>query len=72
MVHPKQDDLNKQINIKDEIPNVLYKEKEPHQMTENNRKQLKTRPANLKCLKKKFNELKFSREHSKKYCVERK
>ena len=27
--------LNKQINIKKEILNVLFKEKEPHQMTEN-------------------------------------
>ena len=35
MLPPKQDGLNKQINIKKEILNVLFKEKEPHQMTEN-------------------------------------
>ena len=36
-------------------------------MTENDRKEIKTRQANLEKLKKKLNELKLSRKRSKKY-----
>ena len=70
---PKQDDLNKQINIENEILNVFYKKRQLHQVTENDWKEIKMLQANLEHLKKKLNESKlFSRQRSKKYLVEHK
>ena len=49
---PKQDELNKQINVENEILFVLYKKKELNQMTENDQKEIETRKENLEKLKK--------------------
>ena len=49
---PKQEEINKQINIENEILVVFYKKKGLNQMTPNDRKKVKTRQANLEKLKK--------------------
>ena len=41
-------------------------------MMENERKEIKTRQANLEKLKEKLSDLKFSRNRSRKYCFDRK
>ena len=69
---PKQDELNKQINVENEILVVLYKKKVLNQMTENNRKEIETRKENLEKLKKKLRELKLNRQCLQKYRNERK
>ena len=69
---PKQDELNKQINVENEILVVLYKKKELNQMTENDRKEIERRKENLEKLKKKLRELKLNRQRSQKYRNERK
>ena len=69
---PKQDELNKQVNVENEILVVLYKKKELNQMTENNRKEIETRKENLEKLKKKLRELKLNRQRSQKYRNKRK
>ena len=63
---PKQDELNKQINVENEILVVLYKKKELNQMTENDRKEIETWKKNLEKLKKKLRELKLNRQLSQK------
>ena len=55
----KQDEINKQINVENEILVALYKKKELKQVTENDRKEIKTRQENLEKLKKKLNDLKL-------------
>ena len=69
---PKQDELNRQVNVENEILVVLYKKKELNQMTENNRKEIETRKENLEKLKKKLRELKLNRQRSQKYRNKRK
>ena len=70
---PKQDKLNKQINVENEILVVLYKNKELNQMmTRNDRKEIETRKENLEKLKKKLRELKLNGQRSQKYRNERK
>ena len=64
---PKQDELNKQINVENQILVVLYKKKELNQMMENDRKEIETRKENLEKLKKKLRELKLNRQRSQKY-----
>ena len=49
---PKQNELNKQINVENEILVVWYKKKELNEMTENDRKEIETRKENLEKLKK--------------------
>ena len=68
----KQDELNKQINVGNEILVVLYKKKELNQIKENDRKEIETRKENFKKLKKKLRELKLNRQCSQKYRNERK
>ena len=63
---PKQDELNKQINVENDILVLLYKKKELDQMTKNDRKEIETRKENLEKLKK-LSEPKLSRERSQKY-----
>ena len=43
----KQDEINKQINVENEVLVVLYKKKELNRMMENNLKEFKTWQANL-------------------------
>ena len=69
---PKQDELDKQINVENEILAVLYKKKELNQMTVNDQKEIETRKENLEKLKKKLRELKLNRQCSQKYRNERK
>ena len=69
---PKQDEINKQINVENEILVALYKKKELKQVTENDRKEIKTRQENLEKLKKKLNDLKLCWKRSKKDCPYRK
>ena len=69
---PKQGKINKQINVENEILVALYRKKELNQMTENDRKEIKTRQANFGKLKKKLNDLKLSRKRSKNYRLDRK
>ena len=63
----KQDKINRQINVDNEILVVLYKKKELNQMTENDRKENK-----LEILKKKLKDLNLSRKRSKQYRPEHK
>ena len=63
---PKQDELNKQINVENEILVVLYKKKELNQMTENDRKEIETWIENLDKLKKKLRNLKLNQQRSQK------
>ena len=63
----KQDKMNRQINVNNEILVVLYKKKELNQMTKNDRKENK-----LEILKKKLKDLNLSRKRSKQYRPERK
>ena len=57
---PKQNELNKQINVESEILVALYKKKELNQMTENDRKEIETWKENLEKLKKKLRELRLN------------
>ena len=61
---PKQDELNKEINVENEILVVLYKKKELNQMAEIDWKEIETRKGNLEKLKKKLRELKVNRQRS--------
>ena len=45
---PKQEEINKKINVEDEILLVSYKKKELNKMTENDEKKIKTQQENLK------------------------
>ena len=63
---PKQDELNKQINVENDILVLLYKKKELDQMTKNDRKEIETRKENLEKLKK-LSEPKLSRQRSQRY-----
>ena len=45
---PKQDELNKQINVENEILVVLYKKKELNQMMENDKKEIETQKKTWK------------------------
>ena len=69
---PKQDELNKQINVENEILVVLYKKKELNQMMEIDRKEIETWKENLEKLKKKLRELKLNWQRSQKYRNNRK
>ena len=68
----KQDEINKQINVENEILVVLYKKKELNQMTENDQKEIETRQAYLEKFKNKLNDLKLSWKHSRKYRLDHK
>ena len=61
---PKQDELNKQINVESEILVAFYKKKELNQLTKNYRKEIETRKENLEKLKKKLRELRLNRQRS--------
>ena len=61
---PKQDELNKQINVESEILVAFYKKKELNQLTKNDRKEIETRKENLEKLKKKLRELRLNRQRS--------
>ena len=58
--------------MENEILVALYRKKELNQMTENDRKEIKTRQANFGKLKKKLSHLKLSRKRSKTYRLDRK
>ena len=45
---PKQDELNKQNNVENEILVVLYKKKELNQMMENDKKEIETQKKTWK------------------------
>ena len=63
---PKQDKINKQINVENKVLVVLYKKEELNQMTKNDQKEIKAPQGNLKKLKKKLNDLNVSQKRSKK------
>lgn len=43
---PKQDKINKQINVENKVLVVLCKKKEPNQMTKNDQKEIKAPQGN--------------------------
>ena len=69
---PKQEALNAEMNVENEILIVLYRKRDLGQMTVNDKKEIKTRKENLDRLKKKLHELKLSRERSMRFRGERK
>ena len=69
---PKQDKINKQINVENKVLVVLYKKEELNQMTKNDQKEIKAPQENLKKLKKKLNDLNVSQKRSKKCRLDRK
>ena len=56
-VTPKQDELNKDINIENEILVSLYRKRDLGQASESDRKEILTRQATLKRLKKELKEV---------------
>ena len=63
---PKQDELNNKVNIENEILVALYRKREPGQMSENHRNEIKIWEANLEELKKKLHEAKLNQMRQKK------
>ena len=64
---PKQDEVKKKIAIENEMLVVLFKKREQNLMTENDRREIRTRSENLEKLKAKLHDLKKSQGRSSKY-----
>ena len=71
-VTPKQDELNKDINIENEILVSLYRKRDLEQASESDRKEILTRKATLKRLKKELKEVIQNATRQKKLRDERK
>ena len=71
-VTQKQDELNKDINIENEILLSLYRKQDLGQVSESNRKEILTRKATLKQLKKELKEVIQNATRRKKLRHERK
>ena len=71
-VTPKQDELNKDINIKNDILVSFYRKRDLGQASEGNRKEIITRQTTLKRLKKELKEVIQNATRQKKLRDERK